>query len=211
MITKELEEYASIHSTPESELLRQLWRETNLNVLSPGMLSGHLQGRLLSVLSHLIQPQQILEIGTFTGYSALCLAEGLAKDGVLHTIEVNPELIEIITRYFTASAYNEKIKLHLGKALEVIPDIEGFFDLVFIDADKENYINYYNMIFEKVKPGGLILVDNALWHGNVLKKNDRGKETTAIRAFNEYIKKDKRIEKVLVPLRDGLMMIYKSK
>lgn len=211
MITKELEEYAATHSTAESELLNQLWRETYLKVLSPGMLSGHLQGRLLSMLSHLLHPKQILEIGTFTGYSALCLAEGLAKDGVLHTIESNPELVEIITRYFKASTYNDKIKLHIGKALEVIPNIEGIFDLVFIDADKENYINYYDMVFNKVKPGGLILVDNTLWHGNVLKKSDKGKETTAIRAFNAYLKNDERVEKVLMPFRDGLTMIYKSR
>jgi predicted O-methyltransferase YrrM len=211
MITKELEEYAAFHSTPESDLLQQLWRETHVKVLSPGMLSGHLQGRFLSMLSHLIQPEKILEIGTYTGYSALCLAEGLAKDGILHTIEVNPELVEIITRYFTTSAYNEKIKLHIGKALEVIPNLKGVFDLVFIDADKENYINYYDMVFEKVRPGGLILVDNTLWHGNVLKESDKGKETTAIKAFNEYLKIDMRVEKVLMPFRDGLMMIYKSK
>jgi len=211
MITKELEEYAATHSTAESELLNQLWRETYLKVLSPGMLSGHLQGRLLSMLSHLLHPKQILEIGTFTGYSALCLAEGLAKDGVLHTIESNPELVEIITRYFKASIYNDKIKLHIGKALQVIPNIEGIFDLVFIDADKENYINYYDMVFNKVKPGGLILVDNTLWHGNVLKKSDKGKETTAIRTFNAYLKNDERVEKVLMPFRDGLTMIYKSR
>jgi predicted O-methyltransferase YrrM len=211
MITKELEEYAANHSTPESELLNQLWRETYLKVLSPGMLSGHLQGRFLSMLSHLTQPKQILEIGTFTGYSALCLAEGLAKDGILHTIEVNPELIEIITRYFKASTYNEKIRLHIGKALEIIPNLEGIFDLVFIDADKENYINYYDLIFDKVKPGGLILVDNTLWHGNVLKDSDKGKETTAIRAFNAHLKKDDRVEKVLMPFRDGLTLIYKSR
>ena len=211
MISKELEEYASVHSTPESDLLQQLWRETYLKILSPGMLSGHLQGRYLSMISHLMQPKRILEIGTFTGYSALCLAEGLIEEGILHTIEANPELIEIITRYFTASSYHHKIKLHIGKALEIIPSINEQFDLVFIDADKENYINYYNLVFDKVKPGGLIIVDNTLWHGNVLKENDNGKETTAIRAFNTYLKNDHRVEKVLIPFRDGLTMIYMSK
>jgi predicted O-methyltransferase YrrM len=208
MISKELEAYAASHSSTEPKLLKQLWRETHLKVLSPGMLSGHIQGRFLSMMSHLIKPEKILEIGTFTGYSALCLAEGLSSNGVLHTIEVNNELVEIIERYFKDSDYHDKIKLHIGDAKQVISTLDGSFDLVFIDADKENYVNYYNLIFDKVKTGGIIIADNTLWHGNVI-TNDRGKETRGIVAFNEFIKKDPRIEKVLLTLRDGLTIIRK--
>ena len=209
MISKELEAYASAYSSKEPTLLKQLWRETYLKVLSPGMLSGHIQGRFLSMISHIVNPLQILEIGTFTGYSALCLAEGLSENGILHTIEVNHELVEIIERYFKASDYNEKIKLHIGDATQVISTLEGPFDLVFIDADKENYVNYYDLVFDKVRPGGIIIADNTLWHGNVV-TNDKGKETRGIVAFNEMIKKDQRIEKTLLPLRDGLTMIRKK-
>jgi caffeoyl-CoA O-methyltransferase len=209
MISKELEAYSSAHSTNESKLLKQLWRETHLKVLSPGMLSGHIQGRFLSMMSHLVSPSRILEIGTFTGYSALCLAEGLSENGILHTLEVNNELSDIIARYFKASGYNEKLKLHIGDAKELLPTLEGPFDLVFIDADKENYVNYYNLIFDKVRQGGLIIADNTLWHGNVI-TNDQGKETLGIKAFNECIMKDQRIEKVLLPLRDGLTLIRKK-
>jgi caffeoyl-CoA O-methyltransferase len=209
MISKELEAYASAHSSKEPKLLKQLWRETHLKVLSPGMLSGHIQGRFLSMMSHLVKPKKILEIGTFTGYSALCLAEGLSENGILHTIEVNNELVEIIERYFKDSGYKEKLKLHIGDAKQVVSSLEGPFDLVFIDADKENYVNYYNLVFDKVRPGGLIIADNTLWHGNVL-TNDQGKETLGIVAFNELIKKDQRIEKILLTLRDGLTIIRKK-
>ena len=208
MISKAIEAYAASHSSNEPELLKQLWRETHLKVLSPCMLSGHIQGRILSMISHLIKPAQILEIGTFTGYSALCLAEGLAKNGILHTIEANNELVEIIERYFSASVYHEQIQLHIGDAKQVLPSLNGPFDLVFIDADKENYVNYYNLVFDKVRSGGLIIADNTLWYGNVL-TNDKGKETIGIVAFNELIKNDQRIEKVLIPFRDGLMIIRK--
>ena len=208
MISKEITEYAAAHSSTESDLLKQLDRETHLKVLSPGMLSGHIQGRLLSMISHLVKPVQILEIGTYTGYSALCLAEGLAENGVLHTIEANNELVEIIERYFLASGFDEHLQLHIGDAKRVLPSLTGPFEIVFIDADKENYVNYYNLIFDKVRPGGLIIADNTLWHGNVL-TNDKGKETIGIVAFNEMIKKDLRIEKVLLPFRDGLMIIRK--
>lgn len=209
MISNELEAYASAHSSKEPALLKQLWRETHLKVLSPGMLSGHIQGRFLSMISHLIRPAQILEIGTFTGYSALCLAEGLAENGILHTIEVNTELVDIIERYFKESGYNDKLKLHIGDARQVLHSLEGPFDLVFIDADKENYVNYYNLVFDKVRSGGTIIADNTLWHGNVL-TNDRGKETLGIKAFNEMIKKDQRIEKAMLTLRDGLFLIRKK-
>jgi len=209
MISKDLEAYASAHSSKEPKLLTQLWRETHLKVLSPGMLSGHIQGRFLSMVSHMVHPDKILEIGTFTGYSAICLAEGLTEKGILHTIEVNHELVDIIERYFKESGYNEKLKLHIGDAKQVISTLEGPFDLVFIDADKENYVNYYNLIFDNVRTGGIIIADNTLWHGNVL-TNDQGKETVGIVAFNEMIKKDHRVEKVMLTLRDGLMIIRKK-
>ena len=209
MISKELEAYASAHSSKEPKLLKQLWRETHLKVLSPGMLSGHIQGRFLSMVSHMVHPDKILEIGTFTGYSAICLAEGLSEKGILDTIEVNHELVDIIEHYFKESGYNEKLKLHVGNAKQVISTLEGPFDLVFIDADKENYVNYYNLIFDKVRKGGIIIADNTLWHGNVL-TNDHGKETVGIVAFNELIKKDQRVEKVMLTLRDGLMIIRKK-
>lgn len=208
MISKEITEYAAAHSSKEPDLLKQLCRETHLKVLSPGMLSGHIQGRLLSMISHLVNPAQILEIGTYTGYSALCLAEGLAENGVLHTIEANNELVDIIERYFLASGLQEQLQLHIGDAKQVLPSLDGPFDLVFIDADKENYVNYYNLVFDKVRTGGLIIADNTLWYGNVL-TNDKGKETIGIVAFNELIKNDLRIEKVLLPFRDGLMIIRK--
>ena len=209
MISKELEAYASAHSTKEPGLLKQLWRETHLKVLSPGMLSGHIQGRFLSMMSQLIRPAQILEIGTFTGYSAICLAEGLSENGILHTIEVNTELVDIIERYFKESGFKEKLKLHIGDAKQVLNSLDGPFDLVFIDADKENYVNYYNLVFDKVRPGGIIIADNTFWHGNVL-TTDRGKETLGIKTFNEMIKKDQRIEKVMLTLRDGLLIIRKK-
>ena len=209
MISKELEAYASAHSSKESKLLKQLWRETHLKVLSPGMLSGHIQGRFLSMVSHMVHPDKILEIGTFTGYSAICLAEGLSEKGMLHTIEVNHELVDIIERYFKESGHNEKLKLHIGDAKQVISTLEGPFDLVFIDADKENYVNYYNLVFDKVRTGGIIIADNTFWHGNVL-TNDQGKETKGIVAFNEMIKKDHRVETVMLTLRDGLMIIRKK-
>ena len=208
MISKEITEYAATHSSSEPDLLKQLNRETHLKVLSPGMLSGHIQGRLLSMISHMVKPVQILEIGTYTGYSALCLAEGLVENGVLHTIETNNELEEIIERYFLASAFREQLQLHIGDAKQVLLSLDGPFDLVFIDADKENYVNYYNLVFNKVRSGGLIIADNTLWYGNVL-TNDKGKETIGIVAFNELIKNDLRIEKVLLPFRDGLMIIRK--
>jgi len=209
MISKELEAYASAHSSKEPKLLKQLWRETHLKVLSPGMLSGHTQGRFLSMVSHMVHPDKILEIGTFTGYSAICLAEGLSEKGMLHTIEVNHELVDIIERYFKESGHNEKLKLHIGDAKQVISTLEGPFDLVFIDADKENYVNYYNMVFDKVRTGGIIIADNTFWHGNVL-TNDQGKETIGIVAFNELIKKDHRVETVMLTLRDGLTIIRKK-
>ncbi len=204
-LSEELENYVANHSQSEPELLQKLNRETHLKVLQPRMLSGHFQGRVLSMLSKIIAPKVILEIGTYTGYSALCLAEGLKADGVLHTIDNNEELLPIQQKYFKASGYADKIKQHTGNALEIIPRISDSFDLVFIDADKENYANYFDLVISKMNPGGIILSDNVLWSGKVLtepKPND--KSTIAIKAYNKKLIEDPRVETVLLPIRDGL-------
>lgn len=204
-LSEELENYVAEHSENEPQLLQELDRETHVKVLQPRMLSGHFQGRVLSILSKIIQPTTILEIGTYTGYSALCLAEGLAKNGKLHTIDINEELQEMQQRYFNASLYGKNIIPHIGNALEIIPTINETFDLVFIDADKENYSNYFDLVIDKMKPGGIILSDNVLWSGKVLtdaKPND--KSTIAIKDYNKKLKEDPRVETVLLPIRDGL-------
>jgi len=206
----DLEKYAEDFTTDESPLLQKLYRETNLKILYPQMLSGKLQGSLLKMISKMIRPEKILEIGTFTGYSAICLSEGLAANGVLHTIEVNPELEEMIRRYFAEAGIYDKVKLHIGNALDIVPTLDDTFDLVFIDADKENYLNYFKMIFDKVRKGGFILADNVLWGGKVLKKTPSSDtESNGIKEFNEYVKNDDRVENVLLPIRDGVMIIRK--
>jgi caffeoyl-CoA O-methyltransferase len=204
-MSDELENYVVEHSENEPQLLQELNRETHVKVLQPRMLSGHFQGRVLSLLSKIIQPTTILEIGTYTGYSALCLAEGLAKNGKLHTIDINEELQEMQQRYFNASPHGKNIIPHIGNALEIIPALNETFDLVFIDADKENYSNYFDLVIDKMKPGGIILSDNVLWSGKVLadaKPND--KSTLAIKDYNKKLKEDSRVETVLLPIRDGL-------
>ena len=203
-ISPELEHYIELHSQPEPELLARLNRETHLKVLQPRMLSGHFQGRVLSMISKIVRPAVILEIGTYTGYSALCLAEGLASDGVLHTIDIKEELQDLQRRYFEQSEFGEKIVQHLGPALEIIPKLATQFDLVFIDADKENYINYYEMVVPMMRSGGLILSDNVLWSGKVLDDSATDKSTVAIKEYNKRIADDKRVETVLFPIRDGL-------
>lgn len=211
MIDSELEKYAETHSSKESDLLYRLNRETHLKVLIPRMLSGAMQGKLLEMLSLMIRPKQILEIGTYTGYSAICLAKGLAVDGVLHTIEKNPELESIAKKYFEEAEIEHQINYHLGNALDVIPKIEEFFDLVFLDADKENYLNYYHLIFDKICPGGYILADNVFWSGKVLTTpNSHDKEAIGIIEFNKFIQQDERVENVMLPLRDGLSLIRKK-
>jgi len=206
-----LEKYAEDFTTDESPLLQKLYRETNLKILYPQMLSGKLQGSLLRMISKMIAPKKILEIGTFTGYSAICLAEGPADRGVLDTIEVNPELEEMIMRYFTEARITDKVKLHIGNALEIIPKLNGPFDLAFIDADKENYLNYYKLIFDKVKKGGFILADNVLWGGKVLKKTPSSDtDTNGIKEFNEFVRNDDRVSNLLLPIRDGLMVMMKK-
>ncbi|MBU2950301.1 O-methyltransferase [Tamlana agarivorans] len=204
-ISEALDDYVVKHSENEPELLQQLTRETYQKILQPRMLSGHYQGRVLSMISKLVNPKNILEIGTYTGYSALCLAEGMQKDGELHTLDVNEELFDFQRKYFDKSEYGTQIFQHLGDALEIIPKLNKTFDLVFIDADKENYPNYFNLIIDKLNVGGIILSDNVLWSGKVLealKPDD--KSTKAVLEYNTLLKEDPRIETVLLPIRDGL-------
>lgn len=210
-ISEELSKYAEDHTTPESDLLSKLNRDTWSNVLIPRMLSGHLQGRVLSMLSKIRRPKTILEIGTYTGYSALCLAEGLQDGGILHTIDINEELSDMITGYIAEAGMENKIKLHIGNALEIIPTLEENPDLVFIDADKENYSNYFDLVIDRMPSGGLIIGDNVLWSGKVLDPSEleNDEETMALNAFNEKVNNDPRVENVLMPVRDGLMVIRK--
>ncbi|MBX7202199.1 MAG: O-methyltransferase [Bacteroidia bacterium] len=207
----EIDAYALAHTSPEPALLAALNRETWLKVLNPRMLSGHLQGRLLSLFSKLIRPTRILEIGTYTGYSALCLAEGLSENGQLDTIEANEELTLVSSAFFAKSAYAPKIVQHTGQAQELIPQIEGEFDMVFIDADKENYSRYYDLIIDRVRSGGIIIADNVLWSGKVVDTTGANDpETKALRAFNLKVQADQhRVENILFPVRDGLMIVRK--
>jgi caffeoyl-CoA O-methyltransferase len=206
----EIDQYAQNHSQKEPELLKELNRETWTKVLQPRMLSGHLQGRTLSFLAKLVQPKAILEIGTYTGYSALCLAEGLADDGELHTIDKNEELESMIRSYFKRSGLEKKLHLHLGNAMEIIPALNKKWDMVFIDADKENYSNYFDLVIDNVRPGGLILADNVLWSGKVLHEADaKDEETKALQTFNKIVSNDARVEALLLPIRDGLMALRK--
>jgi len=207
----ELEAYIETHSTEESDVLKKLNRETNSTIMMPRMLSGHLQGRTLAMLSNMIKPMYILEIGTYTGYSAICLAEGLQKDGKLYTIDINEELETMITTYFKEAKLDSKIELLIGNALKLIPNLDIIFDLVFIDADKENYSTYYDLVFQKLKIGGYIIADNVLWSGKVIAKQDKDdKDTRAIKDFNQKVQQDHRVENVLMPIRDGLMVIRKK-
>ncbi len=198
--------YSEAHSTPETPLLRQLNRDTHANVLKPRMLSGHLQGRFLAMVSRMVRPTTILEIGTYTGYSAICLAEGLPPHGRLITIEKNEELEERLRRTFTDAGLTSKIDLRIGNALKILPELEGPFDLVFIDADKENYSNYFDLVVDRVRPGGFILGDNVLWSGKVL-DDKPDKDTKAILSFNDRVQHDSRVENVLLPIRDGIMVM----
>ncbi len=204
-LPQEIDDYVVDHSAKEPELLQQLNRETNQKVLQPRMLSGHYQGRLLSMLSKLINPQNILEIGTYTGYSALCLAEGMKEGGVLHTIDINEELVDLQKRYFDASPWKGQIVQHLGEASEIIPGLKEDFDLVFIDADKPNYPTYFRQIMERLRPGGVILSDNVLWSGKVVKQLQQDDESTkALLEYNRILSEDERLETVMLPVRDGL-------
>lgn len=205
-----LDEYISAHTTPENDALEAISRDTHVHVLNPHMLSGHIQGRLLSMLSHMIHPRRILELGTFTGYSALCLAEGLTDDGLLITVEHNDELEETIRRNLSRSSLKDRIELRIGDCKLVIGDLKDSFDLVFIDADKREYCAYLEQVMPLVPVGGFILADNTLWDGHVIDEAyNKDKQTQGLRAFNETVARDERLEQVILPLRDGLTLIRK--
>jgi caffeoyl-CoA O-methyltransferase len=210
-IDEAIEKYALSHSSKENDLLYDLNRQTHLNILQPRMLSGHLQGRFLSMISKALSPCSILEIGTYTGYSALCLAEGLSSKGSLITIDKNVELEEFAKSYFKKSSYNSNIEMIIGDAISIIPTLKNKWDLVFIDADKENYSNYFDLVVDSVRPGGWIIADNVLWSGKVLsdtQPNDT--ETESLKSFNAKVHNDKRVTNMLLPIRDGLMILIKN-
>ncbi len=208
-ISRELDEYCINHTTEENSLLKQLNRTTKLNILQPRMLSGHFQGRLLAMFSNMIRPKRILEIGTYTGYSALCLAEGLAENGKLITIDVNEELEGFVKNYINQSKYIDKIEFIIGNAAEIIPILNEKFDIVFIDADKKSNSIYYDLVFDKVNSGGFIIADNVLWSGKVVDPDANDKDTKLLREFNQKIQTDTRVENILLPIRDGLMVARK--
>jgi caffeoyl-CoA O-methyltransferase len=208
----QLEQYLLTHTDPEPELLRALSRDSHVKLLNGRMVSGHLQGRLLVMLCRMIRPRRVLEIGTFTGYSALCFAEGTEANAEIHTIESNDELEDRARSWFAQSEFGSKITLHIGDALKILPTLQGTFDLVFIDADKREYLAYYEALLPLVKPDGFLLADNTLWDGKVLSDiapNDT--QSLAISEFNDYLAKDSRIEKMILPIRDGLTLIHKKK
>jgi predicted O-methyltransferase YrrM len=211
-LPEDIEAYAEQFTAPEPSYLNQLNRFTHQHVLQPRMLAGHLQGRFISMLSKMIQPKLVLEVGTYTGYSALCWAEGLAADGKVHTIEIDDELAPKIQRFFDASPFAGRLALHVGPALEVIPKIEGPFDVVFLDADKNNYLNYLELVLPKVKVGGYIIADNVLWSGKVLENpSDMDPDTKALWEYARYVQQDERLEELLLPLRDGLLIARKNR
>jgi len=208
-IDDKLSEYISSCSSPEDPVLSELYRETHCKVPYPRMISGHLQGKLLEFLSRMIHPASVLEIGTYTGYSALCLAKGLKPGGKLHTIEINDELQPVIDKYIRKAGLQEAVVLHTGDARTIIPSLKEEFDLVFIDGDKEQYLDYYRAAFGQTRTGGYIIADNVLWNGKVIAPSG-DKETNGIIKFNEFIKKDTRVDKLIIPFRDGLMLIRKT-
>jgi predicted O-methyltransferase YrrM len=210
ILPDDLQKYLDMHCDPEPELLKSINRETHLKLLKPNMLSGHYQGRLLSMLSKMMQPKRILEIGTFTGYATICLAEGLTDDGIIHTIEVNREMEDMLNSHFKSTNVEKNIRLHFGPAEEVLNDLaEKSFDMVFIDADKKNNFNYFQIIFDKVRSGGLIIIDNVLWKGKVYgEENDA--DTQSFRKLNDQISVDSRVEKLILPVRDGILLIRKK-
>ncbi len=206
-----LDKYVCEHTANESDLLKKINRETHLEVLQPRMLSGHFQGRVLSMFSKMIRPERILEIGTYTGYSALCLAEGLTPNGKLVTIDINEELAPRVRSYFLASEFSEQIDYKIGAAIELIPTLNEKWDIVFIDADKHNYINYYHLVFPMLNVGGYIIADNVLWSGKVIDSTQNDKDTQLLREYNRLNHEDERVEEVLFPKRDGLMVSRKIK
>ena len=208
---RELEQYILNHIDQEDELLTELNRLTHLKMVHPRMISGHLQGKILRMLSLMVRPKRILEIGTFTGYSAICLAQGMTEEGHLHTIELNDEIVDIPLKYFEKFNLTNKITLHVGDAKKIIPNLAEFFDLVFLDGEKSEYAEYYNLVFDKVVPGGFIIADNILWSGKILEEEASNDHfTKGIKIFNELIRNDLRVEKVILPIRDGLMILRKK-
>ena len=209
LINDDLQDLLIQYCEPENQLLQQIDRETNLKVLMSRMISGHYQGRVLSMLSKMVSPKKILEIGTFTGYATLCLAEGLTNDGILYTLDINVELEDMVRNHFAQSPYKSQIKYILGDATETVNELNEIFDIVFIDADKKNNGTYYDLIFDRVRPGGIIIVDNVLWSGKVL-HDKQDKDTRNISSFNDKIAADERVEKLILPVRDGLFVIRKK-
>lgn len=210
-IADNLDQYVCAHSENEPEILADLNRRTHVSVIQPRMLSGHYQGRVLSMLSHMIQPENVLEIGTYTGYSALCFAEGLKEKGRLTTIDVNEELEDFVAAYIEKAGMGDRITQMIGDAIDIIPTLDEQFDIVFIDADKKNYCKYYDLVFDKVKPGGYIIADNVLWSGKVLEDyNSLDRETKIIMDYNQKVHEDDRVQEVLFPIRDGLMIARKK-
>ena len=210
-IADNLDQYVCAHSENEPEILADLNRRTHVSVIQPRMLSGHYQGRVLSMLSHMIQPEKVLEIGTYTGYSALCLAEGLKEKGHLTTIDVNEELEDFVAAYIEKAGMGDRITQLIGDAIDIIPTLDEQFDIVFIDADKKNYCNYYDLVFDKVKSGGYIIADNVLWSGKVLEDYDSlDRETKILMDYNRKIHEDERVHEVLLPIRDGIMIARKN-
>ena len=208
-INKDILEYSEKYSQQEPEILQELNRETHTKILNPRMLSGFFQGRLLSIISKLIKPKKVLEIGTYTGYSAICISEGMNKNGIIHTIDKNEELNTIQKKYFKKSGLENNIIQYNGCALDIIPKIEEKFDLIFIDADKENYINYFNLVIDKLNNNGVILADNVLWSGKVINSEDHDLTTNVLREFNRMVNNDNRVETILLPIRDGISIIRK--
>ena len=209
LLPESLELFTENHTKAPDEVLQELERETFAKIYMPQMLSGHLQGRFLSMISKILQPKNILEIGTFTGYSAICMSEWLQEGGTLFTIDVNAELETMARKYFEKAGVSNKIKYLIGNAVEIIPQLDVIFDLVFIDADKENYSRYYDLVFDKLRTGGVILADNVLWSGKVVEEK-QDEETKALVAFSDKVQNDKRVDNVLVTIRDGVMMIRKK-
>ncbi len=211
MIERTIEEYAEEHSTPEDEVLFDLNRKTHLKVLRPKMLSGHLQGKFLQMIAEMIQPQDILEVGTYTGYATICLARGLKSGGKITTIEKNPELETMIREYIRKAGLEESVDLKMGDAMAILKQTDQLFDLAFIDADKENYLSYYSLIKGKIRKGGYIIVDNVLWYGKVVDDaENKDPDTIAIKAFNDYVQEDIEVENLMLPFRDGLSLIRKK-
>ena len=208
-IDPELLAYCESHTSEEDPLLKKIVRETQAKVLMPRMISGHLQGKILELFVKMLRPKTILEIGTYTGYSTICLAEGLSEKGIIQTIDSNEELVSIQKEFFEKSNYNQNIQTHLGKAIDVLPKLDGLFDLVYIDADKVNYAMYFDIILPKMKKGGLIISDNVLWSGKVLENTDsKDKNTKALQIYNDKLKSDPRIQTILLPFRDGLSLSW---